>query len=209
MMAFELLNEIVKYSCAASWNKIARRAIEVIRKHAPDISILVGGVFYNSVYGLAFLENPYDEHIIYNFHCYEPMLFTHQSAHWHKTMPQDMVMEYPASYEAYKEKTKVLDDMANRVFDEGITDTMGQPFFEALFSIAVEFAEKRNAALYCGEYGVIQKAPTESIVNWYRDIHGAFERFGIGRAAWTYKKMDFDIIGEHYRPILDKIIPLL
>lgn len=209
MMAFELLNEIVNPECAGAWNKIARRAIETIRRYAPGISILVGGVYYNSIYGLAYLDDPYDENIVYNFHCYEPMLFTHQSAPWHATMPKDMVMEYPATIEEYREKTKVLDQTANRIFEEGIADSMGERFFVNFFSIAAEFAEKRNAALYCGEYGVIDKAPVESILNWYRDIHAAFEKFGIGRAAWTYKKMNFDLIGEHYKPILNQIIPLL
>ena len=209
MMAFELLNEIVNPNCAEHWNRIVEKTVEAVRKYAPVTDILVGGVCYNSIYGLTLLENPYDTHIVYNFHCYEPILFTHQSAHWTKQMPQDIVMEYPASYEEYRQKTKVLEEISNWVFNEGITDTMGQPFFEAIFSMAAEFAEKRGAALYCGEYGVIEKAPRQSIVNWYQDIHGAFEKFGIGRAAWTYKKMDFNIIGEHYRPILDQIIHLL
>lgn len=207
-VAFELLNEIVEPECAAPWNSIARRAIAQIRNYAPDTVILVGGVYYNNIYGLEFLEEPYDENIVYNFHCYEPMLFTHQSAPWHRTMPQDMYMEYPATFEEYKEKTKVLDPTANRIFTDHITDSMGEKFFTDFFAIAAEFAEKRNAALYCGEYGVIDKAPVDSILRWYQDIHAAFEKFGIGRAAWSYKKMSFDITGPKYQPILEQLIPL-
>ncbi len=210
MMAFELLNELVNEEIAGIWNKIARRAIEAIRIHAPTIKILVGGVYYNSIFGLEYLDAPYDENIIYNFHCYEPLIFTHQSASWTKNMPQDLVLEYPGAYDAYKEKTKILDSISNnKVYDCNIANTIGPEFFENLFSIAADIAEKRDVPLYCGEYGVIDKAPLESTLNWYRDIHAAFEKFGIGRAAWSYKKMSFGLIDDHYREIYDELITLL
>ena len=72
---------------------------------------------------------------------------------------------------------------------------------------ARELREYEGTAL--GEYGVIDKAPLESTLNWYRDIHAAFEKFGIGRAAWSYKKMSFGLIDDHYREIYDELITLL
>ena len=38
------------------------------------------------------------------------------------------------------------------------------------------------------------------------DLHKVFEKYNIGRAAWTYKEMDFGITGEHYSDILEDIL---
>ena len=77
------------------------------------------------------------------------------------------------------------------------------------FRQAVEKAEADGVALYCGEYGVIDRTAPQSVVNWYRDIHTAFEKAGIGRAAWTYRQMDFGITDPHYDAVRDELLTLL
>ena len=47
--------------------------------------------------------------------------------------------------------------------------------------------------LYCGEYGVIEKATPQDTLEWYRLITTVLDKHGIGRAAWTYKQMDFGL----------------
>jgi hypothetical protein len=69
----------------------------------------------------------------------------------------------------------------------------GEAYFEEIFADGLKVAEERNVRLYCGEYGVIDKADIKSTLNWYRDIHAVFERYGIGHAAWSYKEMDFGL----------------
>ena len=54
-------------------------------------------------------------------------------------------------------------------------------------------AQARNVPLYCGEYGVIDNASPEDTLVWYQAIHAAFEKYGIGRAAWSYRQMDFGL----------------
>ncbi len=87
-MAFELLNEIVDPGVALKWNALAKRAMETIRKYSKDAYILVGGINYNSVLSVPQLDPPMDDKIVYNFHCYDPQLFTHQSAYWQDFMPK-------------------------------------------------------------------------------------------------------------------------
>lgn len=86
---------------------------------------------------------------------------------------------------------------------------MDYHFIENSFSEAVRIAEARGVPLYCGEYGVIDQADVRSTLNWYSDVNRAFEKFGIARAAWTYKEKDFGLIGTHYAPIFDQLIQLL
>ena len=52
-------------------------------------------------------------------------------------------------------------------------------------------------------------APADGTVNWYKDIHAAFEKHGIGRAAWTYKEMDFGLTQEHVASVKEELIKLL
>lgn len=209
-LSFELLNEIVDKGVAKLWNSISERAIKAIRQYAPDIHILIGGANNNSIDSLKMLDMPYDEHIVYNFHFYEPTVFTHQSAYWVKEMPQDFSISYPNEFAEIISKTgQYLPDMHSEIFANISLDKMDRSFFESLFSEAVQIAEERNTSLYCGEYGVINTADVNSTLNWYSDINSAFEKFGIGRSAWTYKGKDFGITDEHYAPILGNLIKFL
>ena len=77
-VAFELLNEITERKYAIIWNGIAARTIREMRRFAPDNYILIGGIFQNSVFGLTLLDKPCDDKIVFNFHYYNPLAFTHQ-----------------------------------------------------------------------------------------------------------------------------------
>jgi aryl-phospho-beta-D-glucosidase BglC (GH1 family) len=204
-VAFELLNEVTDKAYSDVWNKIVRTAIERIRKTAPDVSILVGGYWNNSIDALADLDMPYDDKIVYNFHCYAPLLFTHQSAHWVKEMPSDFSIGYPGDIAEYRAKAKETGlDYMESYLDEPDTG-MDAQYFAKKFAYAVKIAEERNVPLYCGEYGVIDKADPNDALKWYKDINAAFERFGIARAAWSYKQVDFGLSDEHMSGVIDEV----
>lgn len=209
MLAFELLNEIVNPDVYKEWNAIARKTVEAIRQIAPDNYILIGGVNYNSVTRVSQLDLPYDEKIVYNFHCYEPLVFTHQKAYWVEGMTKDFDMAYPSTLEEYRKKSdQFAKEAMGAIYAENLKG-IGMELFEQLFKEAIETAEERNVPLYCGEYGVIDQAPLEDTLRWYQDIHDVFQKYGIGHAAWTYKDKDFGLIDEHYEPIREKLIELL
>ncbi|RCX20077.1 cellulase (glycosyl hydrolase family 5) [Anaerobacterium chartisolvens] len=208
MIAFELLNEMVEANNGKSWNALCEKAIGTIRIYAPDTKIILGGPNWNDAYSLRLLDSPCDENIIYNFHFYEPKLFTHQKAHWVKQMPKDITTYYPDAAEVYKKHSERLGDEGAEMLKETLQE-IGQEFIEKHIKEAASIAEERGVALYCGEYGVIDQAPLDSTLNWYCDMHALFEKYHIGRAAWTYKEKDFGITDKHYAPIVDKIIELL
>ena len=89
--------------------------------------------------------------------------------------------------------------------------TSGIPadFFDKAFASAIRAAEKNNTCLYCGEYGVIDRATPEDTVQWYRTIHATFEKYGISRSAWSYKQMDFGLSDSRLDGVRDQLIPLL
>ena len=85
----------------------------------------------------------------------------------------------------------------------------GSSFFEQFFADALAVAEERNVPLYCGEYGVINLALTEDTLQWYQAISEVFDRYHIGRAAWSYKEMDFGIVDAHMEDVREKVIACL
>lgn len=207
-VAFELLNEVVNPAVDKIWNGIAKRTIEEIRTIAKDTYILVGGVCYNSVSCVSRLDDPFDDKIVYNFHCYEPLVFTHQAAYWVVDMPSDFHTDYPKTAQEYREVGKnIAQASCGALFENGIeAEDKGITIFEKLFADAVAFAESKNVPLYCGEYGVIDQAPTADTVRWFEDIHAVFEKHGIGRAVWNYKQKDFGLVDPHYEEIVDELV---
>ena len=203
-VAFELLNEIAKID-AGLWNTLAAETITEVRKSAPDTKIIIGGTHWNSVHTLSLLDIPLDGNIVYNFHFYEPFLFTHQRAWWQPLL-LDISMNYPGNMEDYRSCSKKI-----QCFGSGLNNTeqMGEEFMDILISEAVEAADKAGVPLYCGEYGVVDTADIDDTLTWHQDISRVFEKHGIGRAVWTYKGIDFGLIGSHYSRNRDRIIQCL
>ena len=193
-ICFELLNEVTDQSYCKKWNTIARTCIERIRKIAPTIKILVGSYWNNSLAAVKDLDEPYDENIVYNFHCYEPLVFTHQGAYWIEKMPEDFRFPLKSKFSDYIKMTEEKCGQIGTTFTsfapEAVPDVS---YFETIFAEAVEVAEQRGVLLYCGEYGVIEKVSPEETIEWYKLISTVFDKHGIGRAAWSYKEMDFGI----------------
>ena len=183
-IAFELLNEVTDSSVIGEWNRIAAECIRRIRRIAPRSLILVGSYWNNSPLAVKDLDQPADDRVIYNFHCYDPLNFTHQGATW---VPQL--------------------DISKRVsFEEAeITPAL----FEELFESAIRTAEERGAALYCGEYGVIEEATPEDTVKWYRTIHEVFERHQIARSAWSYREMNFGLSDARLDGVREELVRYL
>ncbi|WP_294489810.1 glycoside hydrolase family 5 protein [uncultured Ruminococcus sp.] len=208
-VAFELLNEVNDKELSVRWNSIAKQAFKVIRPFAPKTKIVLGSYWNNSVDALADLDMPYDENIVYNFHCYDPFMFTHQGAGWVDEMPADLRLDYPGDINEYRLKaketglTRIQDylDVPDSGFDAS--------YFEKRFIGAVKLCEERDVALYCGEYGVIDRADPTQILAWYKDINSAFVKFGIGRAAWNYKEKDFGLSADRMLTVIDELVKYL
>ena len=183
-IAFELLNEVTDQSYIQKWNRIAETCIRRIRAIAPETIILVGSFNNNGVREVPYLDQPFDSNVIYNFHCYEPLLFTHQGATW----------------------TVRIDPEARMSYEKSGTSPA---YFEDLFSAAIRKAEENHTELYCGEYGMIDIAPAEDSLKWFKAIHSVFEKHGIARSVWSYKGMDFGLADPKYDGIRDELLQYL
>lgn len=183
-VAFELLNEVTEERFLPAWKRISAECIRRIRTLAPKTLILLGSYHHNSAQTLPALDAPLDARVVYNFHCYEPITFTHQGAYW---MPELM------------DKTGVSAESSG----------VCEQFFEDFLAPAFAKAEQEGAELYCGEYGVIDRVPPEEAVKWFRAIHAVLERHGVPRAMWSYKQMDFGLSDARMDAVRDELLPLL
>jgi len=183
-VAFELLNEVTSASYIGAWNRLSHEAIRRIRVYAPDTVILVGSYHYNAADAVKELAPPVDDLVVYNFHCYEPLEYTHQGAPW----------------------VDVIDKSARIAFaDSGATEA----YFEERWASALEAAERNHTSLYCGEYGVIDVVPTADALEWFKVINAVFERHGIARCVWSYRRMDFGIGDEYWDILREELLKVL
>lgn len=181
---FELLNEVTEKRFIDVWNKVSYECIRRIRGFAPDTLILVGSYGNNSAEAVSDLAPPYDDKVIYNFHCYDPLKFTHQGATW---------------------TDKIIPEERLPFAQTGLTED----YFEELFRDALETAERYGTELYCGEYGVIDIVSPEDALEWFRLINAVFEKHGIARAAWSYKQMDFGLSDARMDGVRDELLKVL
>lgn len=185
-VAFELLNEVTDKAYSKTWNAIAKECIRRIRTVAPQTIVLVGSYWNNHASAVKDLDAPYDDRVVYNFHCYDPLFYTHQGAYWVDVEGFDI-------------------DRRMTWAESGATEE----FFENLFAEPIAVAEKNGTALYCGEYGVIDTVSGKEALPWYKAICTVFEKHGIGRAAWTWKEMDFELCGSRIAPVKEELKKLL
>lgn len=185
LVLFDLLNEVTEARFLPAWKRISRECVRRIRLSAPDTLILLGSYRWNSAQTLPELDAPYDDKVLYNFHFYEPHTFTHQGAYWmDASFDRDRRLSYAES-------------------------GASQAWFEEFLAPALEKAEKEGAALYCGEYGVIDVVPPEEALLWYRDLLAVFARHGIACCLWSYKQMDFGLTDARLDSLRGEFLALL
>lgn len=206
-VAFELLNEVVERENAQVWNVLIHKTVSAIRKVTVNTPIVYGGIQWNSVKTLKLLDIPKEDNIIFTFHFYEPLLFTHQKAPWVANMDLEKEIFYPESMDYYQTQSKNL-GYQGEVVTKAKAETMGIEFINEMIDEAVDAAKRAGVGLYCGEFGVIDRAPAEDTLRWFRDVNQVFKENCIGGAIWNYKDKDFGLISKHYNSIRSDLISL-
>lgn len=181
-LRFELLNELV-WENSDAWNALWPRCVAAIRAITPERRIVIGGNRWNSVNELENLTVTEDPGILYTFHMYEPMIFTHQKASWMPAM-----RDYPKTVHfpfAYDDHADFFGGRAPSGMEPGAV--VDETYLRRFLAPAVRFIEKNRRPLYCGEYGVIAHAPLPDAIRWLDMVTGIFREYGIGHAVWSYR----------------------
>lgn len=192
-LTFELLNEIVLPN-SLPWNALAQRAVQAIRNIDAQRIIIIGGNHYNSVSGLAELDLFNDRRIVYTFHFYEPMVVTHQKAPWVASLDAyETHVEFPG-IAPNLDGFLFLHPEYNHELNQYVGIRLDKDYLRSKLIPALEFRQRSGQPLYCGEYGVIDRASAATRLNWHRDFIDLLQEYHIERACWSYKAMDFGLV---------------
>lgn len=183
-IAFELLNELVVPDCSL-WNRLWKRTAEEILKISPERKIIIGSNNWNAIEHLKFLDVDERENFVYNFHTYEPYLFTHQRASWNpNTDCYSRAIVYPFNR---KEHEKWINKYVPDELHYFKRERMDKDFMWEYFQSAIDFRKEHDVPLYCGEYGVYQTADDASAERWLDDTTSILNELGIGHAVWSLR----------------------
>ena len=193
----EVINEPV-IEDGYRWMGIQSKLIAAIREGAPRHTIIATGHRWSSPNEFLFLEPVADQKVIYNFHFYEPHLFTHQGATWGWELWRYLkLVPYPSSPEAV---APILPAISNQQLRAALVK-YGEDRWDAFridreIAAIAAWAKKYNVYLTCNEFGVYRKvvAPGDRAA-WIKDVRTSLENYGIGWAMWDYKA-GFDVVNK-------------
>jgi aryl-phospho-beta-D-glucosidase BglC (GH1 family) len=208
-LAFELLNEIV-LADGSAWNEMAQQTIRHIRDIEPGRLIIVGGNNYGAVNELINIRVDPDPNLLYTFHFYEPMAVTHQKAYWVVEMEKyGRTIPYPGEVADLAEFiTAQYPEHVGR-YKHSFGRTLNRDFLSEMVNPAKQFQKDKGEPLYCGEFGVIDRAPAQTRINWTRDFTDVLNELDIGYAYWTYKQLDFGLVDRNGDIVSEEIIRVL
>ena len=188
MMFFEILNE-PEMRDRFRWAGMQAKLAAAIREGAPRHTIIATGARWSDDDDLLFLETLPDPNVIYNFHFYEPHVFTHQGATWSVNYWHDVQhLAYPSNLESAEKAAAAVPDEINQLYvlrygmehwDAARIDMeMGQ---------VAAWAKRRNVAVMCDEFGVYREdADPKDRAAWLTDVRTSLERHNMGWTMWDY-----------------------
>ena len=185
-LVYEILNEPHGIE-NAKWGKIQQKVIEAIREIDKTHTIVVGGANWNSFDSLLALPKFQDENLIYTFHYYEPMMFTHQGASWSEGLERIKKVPFPYAKEKIPPKPKNPSVTENWYY-ENYENASSPESMSAPFEKLAKFSAERNAPVWCGEFGVYMDfASHEERVKWYEVVTEYLDGANIARTNWDYR----------------------
>jgi endoglucanase len=184
----EILNE-PEFTDRYRWLGVQVKLVSAIREGAPRHTIIAAGARWSNDDELVFQEPLHDPNIVYNFHFYEPHIFTHQGATWGANYWHWLRgVRYPSTTESAERVAALVPDEVNRlqVIRYG-HEHWDAARIEVEMKQASEWARRRGVPLVCNEFGVYREyADPQDRAAWLRDARTAFERNGIGWTMWDY-----------------------
>lgn len=157
---FDLVNEpddsMLAENCL-DWNCLADKAARAVRAADPDRILIVEPDQWGGPQGFADFK-PLDlQRVVYSFHFYQPMQFTHQGI-----QQRPAGVTYPGL-------------IAQERWDKARLEREMQP--------AIEFAKKYRVQMYVGEFSAIRTAPHGSAAKYLADLIDILEQQGFD---WSY-----------------------
>jgi endoglucanase len=188
LVSFEILNE-PEFKDRFRWQGVQAKLASAIREGAPQHTIIAAGAYWSSESELLFFDPLRDPNIIYNFHFYEPHIFTHQGATWSTNYVHYLKnLPYPSTPENVQAAAELVPDAVNRLqaIHYGL-DRWNAARIDGEIGQVAAWAKRWNVPVTCNEFGVYRKAadPRDRAA-WISDVRTTLEKYGIGWTMWDY-----------------------
>ncbi len=207
LVLFEILNE-PEFHDRYRWEGVQSKLAAAIREGASAHTIIVAGANWSADNELLFIEPLRDPNIIYNFHFYDPHVFTHQGATWSTNYVHHLKdLPYPSNPENVQQAAALIPDAVNRlqVIHYGMDRWNAARLDEEITQIAA-WGQRWNVPLTCNEFGVYRKtAASKDRAAWISDVRTTLEKYGIGWTMWDYSG-GFAVVTKQYGvPVPDEL----
>ena len=180
------------------WVKLQGEIIDVIRTYDTKHAIVVSGSDFSSIDTLAKMKPYEDPNLIYTFHFYEPMLFTHQGATWiGEGFSETSGIPFP--YDRSKmpklsssaKQNPWLVDMYNNYSQLGT-----EKYINSRIKKAANWAKKNNVRIWCGEIGAKIWTNAEDRLAWISTTVSVLNKYGIPYCTWGIDGSDGFLNGD-------------
>lgn len=207
LVFFEILNE-PEFRDRYRWEGVQSRLAMALREGAPAHTIIVAGANWSNDNELLFIEPLPDANIVYNFHFYDPHVFTHQGATWTTNFQHYLAeLPYPSTPENVRAAATLIPDEVNRiqVIRYGY-DRWDRARIDAEFDQVAAWGKRWNVPLTCNEFGVYRKTSNrQSRAAWISDVRSSLEKRNIGWTMWDYSGGFAVVTKPNGQPIPDEV----
>ena len=189
LIFFEIMNEPEERD-AYRWLGVQARAAAAIREVAPKNTIIAAGANWSGIGDLLMQQPLLDGNVIYTFHFYEPMQFTHQGATWTGTWPAlTHQIPYPPTEESMQPSLAQVPDARSKYeLEHYWLDHWDAHRIKLEIDAAAAWGKHNNVPVTCNEFGVHRPvAPADARMRWIHDVRTALESDGIGWTMWDYR----------------------
>ncbi|HUC29772.1 MAG TPA: cellulase family glycosylhydrolase [Candidatus Acidoferrum sp.] len=159
----EIFSEI-GHRHAGDYTRVARAAIEGIRKHDPQRLIVTDG--YNG--GTAVIPDLFDSGVLQSCHTYHPVQLTHYQCEWARGFLTGS--EPLPTWPLKRDKGEIIDRAQ-------VAHTF-QPWGEL---------SAHGVPIHFGEMGCYKHTPPEVVLSWFDDTLGVLGDLQTGWALWNFR----------------------
>ena len=219
VIALDLFNEPQFYPCDGAngrkWQSVASALVKSTRAAAPNLTLIVSGACGGGVEGLVNLDAKQlaDANLLYSFHYYEPLTFSHQGSDARKWLtnvpwpPTIRSLEQSIALSVGRLQAQPKLSPAERFAAESeirnqlqkyYAEDKGQQTIEAAFATLIGWCRTngiRPEQLFLGEFGVMAAtsfrggAAEADRLRWLSAVREQAENHGIGWAYWEYNNV--------------------
>ncbi|OKH30654.1 cellulase [Calothrix sp. HK-06] len=175
------------------WNKIQPKLIAAIRSGAPNHTIIASSNMktsadeWSNIQAMPKTKILKDKNIVYNFHLYEPFVFTHQGATWGWRAYQFMKnIPYPSNPQLVAPLlSQIQDSEAKSAVEKYGQEKWNKAKFIRELAPIAAWAKTNGVTVTCNEFGAIPwVAPRDSMLRYLKDVREVLESYGIAWGHW-------------------------